>query len=82
MGYVYAPAVSDDGTFYYWLRPPQDDAGAELHRRDVDGHDVVVGSFATPLGTYGQTFVKDRADGSRIVYLNLDYDIYSLVDQP
>ena len=81
------PAVSSDGTVYYFLTYYPYFAGgpltSELIRQPIGGPAEVITTltsehFASP----GQPFVRDGSDGSRDVFYSWEGDIYKVVDNP
>lgn len=79
------PAVSSDGTVYYFVTDVEDDGPftSELTRVPPGGSPEVVTTVTSedrPLP--GQTFVKDRPDGSRVVYFSWNGGTYKVVDVP
>jgi hypothetical protein len=86
-GSQYDPAVSADGTVYYFVTDDNAPSGGpdntELVRKPVGGPAEVVTTLPTdsrhiPHGT----FVKDRPDGKRIVFVTWKNGFYKYVDGP
>lgn len=86
--YQYDPAVSSDGTVYYFQGYDDDSGGpdiTELVRRPIGGPAEVVTTLTTAQSSYfppQSTFVKDRPDGSRVVFFSWKHGIYKIVDVP
>lgn len=86
-GDAYDPAVSSDGTVYYFLTDDDAPSGGpsttELVRQPVDGSAEVVTTLTSERGQGpGETFVKDRANGSRVVFFSWKGGVYKIVDGP
>lgn len=82
------PGVSADGTVYY-LQSPDDVSNDvphtyELVRQPLEGPAEVVTTLTPPQPRMppGETFVRDRPDGSRVVFLSWQDDVHKLVDVP
>ena len=82
------PAVSSDGTVYYFLRQEHNEpfgpVTSELWRQPIGGPAEAI---TTPLTSEnntlpGDSYVKDRSDGSRVVFFSWEGDIYKVVDDP
>jgi hypothetical protein len=78
---VFDPAVSSDGTVYYWHATADTASGVELVRQPVRGRPEVVTTLE-PGAAPSRTFVKDRPDGSNAVFYAWSGDLYRVVDDP
>jgi hypothetical protein len=80
------PSVSSDGTVYYFQTDVHCVAPCllELVRQPIAGPAEVIATAARHGRTLGerQTFVRDRPDGSRVVFFTWKRDIYKVVDDP
>lgn len=84
-GDQYDPAVSSDGTVYYFLIADDAPTGGpyttELVRQRVGAPAEVVTTL-TGETRPGETFVRDRSDGRRVVFFRWNDDVYKVVDGP
>jgi hypothetical protein len=84
--------VRADGTVSYIELQPCDtaDCSYDLVRAAPDGTKTVLATLSSGQdGRPGSTYVKDRPDGSHVVYVGLrpsgeapSWDLYKLVDEP
>jgi hypothetical protein len=86
-GGPYDPAVSSDGTVYYFLIPDDAPSGShvyELVRQRARGAAHVVTTLTTDDAADGpgETYVRDRADGTHVVLFGWKGGVYKVVDQP
>lgn len=78
------PAVSADGTAYYWRTyydENNDVARTDLFRQPIGAASERIGSAPGDLKA-GDTFVDDLRDGSRHVYFTWKGNIYKVIDPP
>lgn len=81
------PAVSSDGTVYYFrTQSPTSPGGlytSELVRQLVGGPPEVITTLTGESATWPRdTHVTDRANGSRVVFYSWQGDIFKVVDDP
>lgn len=84
---VWDPGVSADGTAYYVHRPEGGPAGGpytyELVRQPIGAPVEVVTTLTTDTRSGpGETYVRDRPYGTRVVFFSWQDDAYKLVDRP
>jgi hypothetical protein len=90
--FSWGPSVSSDGTVYYFKSDDCTTAPCafDLVRRPIGGHAEVIATLTTQNAPR-RTYVKDRPDGSRLVFAGsypgngtyyLPGDIYKVVDDP
>lgn len=73
----YDPAVSADGTVYYFVNDDSSDA-TDLVRKQVGSPTEIVTTL-TGAGRPDDTYVRDRADGSHVVFFQWLDDVYKIV---
>jgi hypothetical protein len=82
------PAVTADGTVYFIQAPDNRTSDGpwtyDLIRQPLDGPAEVVTTFDSPAHGYPvtDTFVRERADGARVVLVAWQGDIYQVLDRP
>lgn len=86
-GDPYDPAVSSDGSVYYFQAvedgPSDGPRATELVRQPIGAPAEVVTTLTNEPGDGPSgTFVKDRADGSRVVLFSWKGGVYKFVDGP
>jgi hypothetical protein len=86
-GDQYDPAVSSDGTVYYFVTDEDAPSGGpyttELVRQPIGATAEVVTTLTSESrDTPRETYVKDRPNGTRVVFFSWKDDVYKLVDDP
>lgn len=81
-GEQYDPAVSSDGAVYYFLAGADEPVGGpfttELVRQPIGGPAEVVTTL-TGEDRPEEAYVRDRTDGSRVVFFSWGGDVYKVV---